>query len=234
MAVDKIRRGAAEGKVGYPNANTIRVDPTTETLRFGTGTSGTTEKQASDTSSAQTFTNKTLTSPTINTPTIATPSISNPSTTGVKQDYAAAGAAGGVTELSVTKVLVDNTATDFITVTIPNAIAGGSLDLLISSMLGDGDSTDTARYTVGISRIAGANAKAVASSKSVVGATSGATANAVITAAVSAISGAVGAVNTFTITIKNARSVGSADNHPTTLVVKLINLKASGVTVAAA
>lgn len=55
MAVDKIRRGAAEGKVGYPNANTIRVDPTTDTLRFGTGVSGTTEKQGIDDTSVQTI-----------------------------------------------------------------------------------------------------------------------------------------------------------------------------------
>jgi hypothetical protein len=101
-------------------------------------------------------------------------------------------------------------------------------------MLGDGDSTDTAIYTIGVSRITGANAKAVASSKSVVGATAGATANAVITAAVSAIAGAVGAVNTFTITIKNARSAGAADNHPTAAIARLVNLVAAGITIAAA
>lgn len=67
MPVSKIRRGAASGKVGYPNANDVRVDPSTDTLRFGTGTSGTTEKQVVDTSSTQTLTGKTQTSPTINT-----------------------------------------------------------------------------------------------------------------------------------------------------------------------
>lgn len=66
MAVDKIRRGAAPAKVGYPNANTVRVDPSTDTVRFGTSTSGTTEKQLVDTTSTQTLSGKTLTSPVIN------------------------------------------------------------------------------------------------------------------------------------------------------------------------
>lgn len=49
------------GKAGLPNANSIRVDAATDTLRFGTGASGTTEKEVVDTSSTQTLTGKTLT-----------------------------------------------------------------------------------------------------------------------------------------------------------------------------
>lgn len=171
---------------------------------------------------------------TLTSPTLTAPTITSPTVTGTKQEFAAAAAAGGATELESSHVLPNNSAVDFFTVTVPNAVVGASIQLLISSMLGDGDSTDTAIYTVGISRITGANAKAVISSKSVVGATAGATANAVITAAISSITGAVGAVNTFTVTIKNARSAGAADNHPTIAIARLLNLVATGVTIAAA
>lgn len=166
--------------------------------------------------------------------TIVSPTFTNPTRTGTETAFAAAAAAGSAVEVSKNATVLNNTATDFFTVTVPNAIVGASIDLLVSSTLGDGDSTDTARYTVGISRLTGAAAKAAISAKSVVGATAGAGANAVITAAVSAIAGAVGAVNTFTITITNARSAGAADNHPTTAIARLLNNKATGITIAAA
>lgn len=68
MPVSNIRRGAAKGKAGFPNANSIRVDATNDVLVFGTGASGTTEKTAVDTSSTQTLTGKTLTTPTVTAP----------------------------------------------------------------------------------------------------------------------------------------------------------------------
>lgn len=214
MPVSKIRRGAASAKVGFPNANDIRVDPTTDTLRFGTGVSGTTEKQVADLTSTQTMSGKTF--------------------TGAQQFNAAAGAAGAVTEVAQNKTVLDNTATDMFTVTVPNAICGAGIQVFATSTLGDGDSSDSALYNIGVSRITGAAAKAVAGAKLGTGATAGATANAVLTVAVSAIAGAVGAVNTFTITIKNARSAGAADNHPTSAIAILVNNKASGITIAAA
>lgn len=58
------------------NANTIRVDSDDDTLKFGTGASGTTEVVAVTTTQTQTLTNKTLTSPTLTTPTLTTPTIS--------------------------------------------------------------------------------------------------------------------------------------------------------------
>jgi len=64
MPVRKIRRGAVEPVVGGPGWNTLRVDATTDTLRIGTGVSGTTEKQIVDTTSTQTLTNKTIAAPT--------------------------------------------------------------------------------------------------------------------------------------------------------------------------
>lgn len=44
MPVDRIRRGQAPAKTGFPNANTIRIDPDTEELFIGTGASGSTER----------------------------------------------------------------------------------------------------------------------------------------------------------------------------------------------
>jgi hypothetical protein len=165
--------------------------------------------------------------------TLTAPVITSPTITGVVQEFAAAGAAGGSTEAEKVLALVNNTVTDFFTVTVPNAIVGGMVQILVGSMLGDGDSTDSAIYTVAISRVTGAAAKAVMSAKSVVGATAGVTANAVITGSVSAMTGAVGAVNTFTIQFKNARSAGAADNHPSAAIARLVNLTAAGVTIAA-
>lgn len=45
MAASKIWRGALFGKAGFPNSNSIRVDPTTEEVYIGVGASGTTEKK---------------------------------------------------------------------------------------------------------------------------------------------------------------------------------------------
>lgn len=69
MPVRRIARVAAGITVtpaGGPNFNSLRVDPSTDTLVFGTSTSGTTEKTVADLTSTQTLTNKTLTNPTIN------------------------------------------------------------------------------------------------------------------------------------------------------------------------
>ena len=162
------------------------------------------------------------------------PTIASPTITGTVQSNGAAASAGAGTELYSAHVIANNTAVDFFTVTVPNAIAGGAIFVKVSSTLGDGDSTDSALYNIGISRIAGAAAKAVAGAKTGAGATAGATGHAVITLAISAIAGAVGAINTFTVTVKNARSAGAADNHPTVAIALLVNHLASGITIAAA
>ena len=64
MPVRRILRSEAESVVGGPSWNSIRVDPSSEELVFGTSTSGTTEKTVVDTSSTQTLTNKTISAPT--------------------------------------------------------------------------------------------------------------------------------------------------------------------------
>lgn len=217
MSIRNLVRASAQLGFATPRNAPIRIDSTTSTPFYNGAGSGTTEKELVDVSSTQSLTGKTLVAPVI---------------TGGSTANAAAGAAGSSVTLFNNKVLVDNTVTDFYTVTVPNVIVGASIELLVSSALGDGDSTDSAIYTIGISRLVGAATKAVASSKSVVGATAGAGANAVITATVSGMTGAVGATQTFTVTIKNARSAGAADNHPTTSRATLINNKAGGATIA--
>lgn len=221
MSIRSIRRQSTNPGAypATPNTTPIYVDSDDNILKMIPAGSGTTEVQIVDASSAQSLSSKTLVGATF---------------TGGTTTNAAAGAAGAAVTQYNNKVLLDNTTADFYTVTVPNVICGASVELLVSSTLGDGDSTDTAIYTVGISRIAGAAAKAVISSKSVVGATAGATANAVITSTISAIGGAVGATNTFTIVVKNARSAGAATNHPTTTRATLVNSIAAGVTIATA
>lgn len=55
-----VRRGSALAPNQYnkPAANTVRVHSTTDELKFGTGTSGTTEKTVVDSSTVQTLANK--------------------------------------------------------------------------------------------------------------------------------------------------------------------------------
>ena len=64
---------------GGPGWNSIRVDPSSDILVVGTGSSGTTEKTYVDLAATQTLTNKTLTSPVLNTPTINTPTFNTTS-----------------------------------------------------------------------------------------------------------------------------------------------------------
>lgn len=63
MAERYVRRNAAldPGVSQKGVANSIRVNSSDDSLRFGTGSSGTSEKIVADTASAQTLTNKTLT-----------------------------------------------------------------------------------------------------------------------------------------------------------------------------
>lgn len=73
MAIDYVRRQSdvAPGRNSKPNANPIFVDSDTDTLKFGTGASGTTTKEVVDVSSTQTLTGKTLTTPTLTTPVLS-------------------------------------------------------------------------------------------------------------------------------------------------------------------
>lgn len=186
-------------------------------------------------------TNSTFTSPTITSPTITGTTsigtgatIASPTLTGVIQEGAVAGAAGAVTQLIVNKVLVNNTFTDFATVTVPNVISGCGIRVDVQSTLGDGDSTQMSIWDIAVARIPAANGAATTSAVGVSATKNGASGNAVTTVQASAFSGAAGATQTFTVQIRNARSAGSADNHPTTAIITLLNAAASGITIVAA
>lgn len=55
----------APDQINRPLANTVRVNSATDELKFGTGTTGTTEKTVVDTSSTQSLAAKTLTDPVV-------------------------------------------------------------------------------------------------------------------------------------------------------------------------
>lgn len=153
-------------------------------------------------------------------------------TTGPVTEGALAGAAGS--NVTLTKNLsgmADATDVALFTITIPNVLAGAAVAVTITGSLGDGDSTDSAFYMVGVSRVAGANAKAVASTKANAGATAGVSGNAAVIITVPSVTGAVGATNTFAVTARVTRSAGAATNHFVTAEVTLLNGKAGGVTI---
>lgn len=129
--------------------------------------------------------------------------------------------------------LADATATTIATVTIPNANHGAMIRVTVLGVTGDGDSADSAIYTIGISRAVGVTSRAVVSTKSVVGASgAGATATAVVTVTVTAMVGAVGVTQTFTIQVAVARTAGASTNHVAVAELELLNAFATGITMA--
>lgn len=130
--------------------------------------------------------------------------------------------------------VTDNTATKVFTVTVPNAIMGGGIGILLTAQLGDGDSVETSYWTIAVSRIAGAATKAVVSAKSSNANTVGATGNAAGTITVSAMTGAVTATQTFNVQVTVARSAGTSDNHVADLSVELMNASSTAASSSAA
>lgn len=128
--------------------------------------------------------------------------------------------------------LTDNTATNLAVVTIPNVLAAGVLEVLLSAGMGDGDSAEASIYTVAFSRIAGANAKITISTKSIIALVTGASGNAVATLSNTAVGGGLTAVNTFQLQAKVARSAGTATNHTLMARMRLLNNVAGGLTIA--
>jgi hypothetical protein len=143
------------------------------------------------------------------------------------------GSPGYMVELSkVLTGMADNTVVTLLTVTVPNANSAAGLRITLNGALGDGDSSQTTIVDIGISRIAGAAAKAVAGAAIGAGATAGATGNAVATVSVTAMSGAVGAVQTFDVQVKVARSAGVSTGHVVAAQALLINTLGGGITAA--
>lgn len=144
------------------------------------------------------------------------------------------GAVSVVTILKKATLLADAVATDFdipCVVSVPNANHAASLQIELQVSLGDQDSTQVSFFTIAISRIAGAAAKAVVSAISSNALTVGAAGNAAGLITV-VVAGAVGAVNTINIKVTVTRSAGAATNHDAIARLAMFNLKAAGATIA--
>jgi hypothetical protein len=142
-------------------------------------------------------------------------------------------AAGGEVMLNkILTALADNVATNLAVVTIPNAIHSFSLGVQVLGSLGDGDSTETSFWNIAVSRVTGANAKMVIGAKTGAAVTVGVSGNSAVTLSNTAVGGAVGAVNTFQLQAKIARSAGAATNHVLVCSAMCLNGFATGVTIA--
>lgn len=149
-----------------------------------------------------------------------------------------AGAAAEVNRISKkVTAIANNSATAVLTITIPNAAHSASVLVRLTGSLGAGgaiganEATGVVSYLVSVARTAGVNADADISSAfgAANSAVSGA-ATVTVTAAMSSVSGAVGAVNTFTVNVTIARSGGSSDNHTCAVYAEVQNGNATGVT----
>jgi hypothetical protein len=148
------------------------------------------------------------------------------------------GASGSYSILVVRKAgIADNTATDVITVTVPNGEHNAAIYLDILAHLGTGtDLSESSRCATGVvvlARKTGADTVAVVSTlaQAQIATTSG---GATLTLAygVSAMTGAAGATQTFTIQVTLVKT-GTVDNHVAVIAARLLNSAAAGVTVAA-
>lgn len=134
--------------------------------------------------------------------------------------------------------IADNTATDILTVTVPNGNHAAALRVLLLGSLGTGtdtfESSRVAQGTIVLARQTGANVVATAVALTNAGIATVATGGTLTLAyAVSAITGAVGAVNTFTVTVTLVKT-GTITDLQCVAFVELLNAEASGVTMAAA
>jgi hypothetical protein len=128
--------------------------------------------------------------------------------------------------------LTDATATTIATLTIPNAQSAGGLKLTVCAALGDGDASEVSIWTIAVSRIAGAAAKAVVGTKGGIAATAGATGNAAVTVTAGAVVGANTAQQTIAINVAVARSAGTAANHDLVADAQIFNVRGGGITFA--
>lgn len=130
--------------------------------------------------------------------------------------------------------IADNTATDVLTVTVPNANHAASIDMTFLCSTGSTDafeSSRTARGTVVLARTTGvATVAAVASLTLAQIATVGGGATLTVAYGVSAMSGAVGATQTFTVrvTVDDSGNLGS---NQCVVLSELVNAEATGVTI---
>ena len=134
--------------------------------------------------------------------------------------------------------IADATATDAITVTVPNAAHAAAIKIRILGSLGAGgavgafecsaslEGTVSVARTAGLDTVATASSAAETSSSCVAGATT-------ITLAysVSAISGASSAEQTFTIKTTITKGGGSSANHQAIVSAEVLNANTTGITI---
>lgn len=147
------------------------------------------------------------------------------------------GAAGArQTVLKQVDAIADATATDILTITIPNIAAGAGGRILVSSTITQtghvGDSTRTVEYIWSVTRVAGAVAVITISiiTGGTVIATSAAGYTLTSTLDASAVSGGATATNTFTFRVTNTGSTASTTRA--TVYAECLNSRTGGVTIA--
>jgi hypothetical protein len=133
----------------------------------------------------------------------------------------------------------DATATAVIAVTIPNTANAAVIDVVVVGSLGAGgavgafECSNTLRGAVVVTRVAGVLTVATAATAAITAAAAvaGATTETLAYAA-GAVSGAVGATNTFNITITITKGGGASQNHSAIISATCVNSQAAGITIA--
>jgi hypothetical protein len=152
------------------------------------------------------------------------------------------GLSGAVTsKAELTKAvtaIADATATDVLTITVPNAAHSALVRVMLAGSLGAGgaiganEATGVVAYDIAIARTAGVNA--VAGISAAYGAASAVVAGGAtitVTAAMSAVVGAVGASNSFTVKVTITKGSGASANHTCRIHATVVNANATGVSV---
>jgi len=151
----------------------------------------------------------------------------------------APGGAGvdGLLAKTVTAI-ANNTATDVLTVTVPNAAHSATIPIIINATLGAGgavganECTATAYGQIVLTRTAGLATVATATTLADTGSACVAGATTVTLAySVTSMTGANSATQTFTVQVTIARGGGSSTNHVAVIQADILNANASGVTV---
>jgi len=147
-------------------------------------------------------------------------------------------AAAATTTRGITKKvtgIADNTATDVLTVTIPNGNHAAALRLTFLSSNGSTDAFESSRAANGLvvfqrntGVVAVATAAAIADNVIATNATGG-SATHTLAYGVSAVTGAAGATNTFTVQVTIDDS-GNTGSNQVVVFAELINAESSGVT----
>jgi hypothetical protein len=141
------------------------------------------------------------------------------------------------TFIKTTTGIADAAATATITVTVPNSAQSASVRVVLVGSLGAGgavganEASGTVAYDIAVTRTTGVNATAIISTAYGSAMTNEAGAATItVTAALSAISGAVGAVNTFTVNVTITKGGGTSTNHTCVTYTTVVNANASGCT----